>query len=90
MSAHTTTEICIERGIPMPGPDYHAKAASKFPFGDMQIGDSFFASAAGSKNVTTLRAQIHNAATYYRTAKVPGFKIATRREGDGYRAWRIA
>lgn len=43
----------------------------------MEVGDSFF--------VLSKR----NQSGYHATAKSRGVKITVRREGDGYRVWRI-
>jgi hypothetical protein len=78
-------EFKIEKGIPIP--EFNTK--SKYPFKDMQIGDSFF---APGKTVE----QMQNAATTYR--KKLGYKFVCRsakgpylngeEEIPGTRVWR--
>ena len=46
------TAFKVERGVPLPEPKGGPGAPAKYPFGDMEVGDSFFVPAAsyeGSK-----------------------------------------
>ena len=61
----------IEKGVPIPG------KRSKYPFAQMEVGDSFIESVA--KQVG-----IHSCARCF------GIKISTRKMGDGtIRVWRV-
>lgn len=68
--------ITIDKNVPMK----RARAQSKYPFGDMDIGDSFF--------VEKGRKQVACAASSY--GKRNRKKYAVRAEGDGARCWRTA
>ena len=62
----------IDKNIPTPG------KASKYPFSDMEIGDSFLAPAGTER---TVRAAAH---------KYVGAKFVTRTVREGLRVWRSA
>lgn len=69
-------EIKIDKGIPIP-----AKGAGrnrKYPFREMEIGDSIFTEKLG----TTSLIKNWESST--------GFKFTTRSENNGRRIWRIA
>jgi hypothetical protein len=68
----------IEKGVSL-----NTVRASKYPFRDMEVGDSFFVEGDGA------------AATLVRYASVneqrkSGKRFSTRRVEGGYRCWRIA
>lgn len=62
----------IEKGVPVP-------AMTKYPFKDMEIGDSFFI-----ENIDSVPIATYNAATRIK------MRAAIRKEGTGYRVWRVA
>jgi len=64
----------IDKDIPM-------EAGSKYPWRKMEIGDSCYVEKE-SMNST------RNSAYWY-GHRNPPFKIATRKEGKGFRLWRI-
>lgn len=68
--------IKIEKGVPLP--KRRGTKRSKYPFADMEVGDSFFFSET--------RERVSAAARAYgaRTKK----KFASRVDGDGCRIWR--
>lgn len=69
----------IERGIPMPN---NSKGARKFPFAEMEVGDSF---AAPSDKITSAR---QSAVAF---GKYHGIKFSCRKQEDGsIRIWRVA
>ena len=67
----------IDKGVPM-GPGKRRGRPRKYPFPDMEVGDSFF--VPNLKNPRPLFASC---------AKHVGMKAAVRAEGDGYRVWRV-
>lgn len=67
----------IEKGVPKPN------GKMKYQFGDMEIGDSFY---AHDKN----RQQLGSASYMYARKYAPSMKFAARTEGKGARIWRIA
>jgi len=71
--------IEIETGIPIPE-DNRGKKNRKYPFCDMQIGDSF--SMKGQTRVVA-------AASKYKREH-PGWNYTTRSDGTACRVWRIA
>lgn len=72
-------EIKIEKNIPIPNRERHV---SKYPFGKMKVGDSFFLLATD-----TNANKIRSAAAWYAVRN--GFKFTVRKEGEGVRCWRI-
>ena len=69
----------IEKNIPLPE---RKSREIKYPFADMQVGDSFYA----EKGWQT----VYNASTYFRkTRKLLNWKFRCAPEGDGCRIWRV-
>lgn len=68
------TEYKIEKGVPLIRP------RGSYPFGEMEVGDSFAISSAQRKNVSAA------AAAY---GKSHGRKYAVRKSVIGARCWRI-
>ena len=67
--------INIEKSVPIP----EGKTKPRiYPFSTMELGDSFFV-----KNGTSARA----AASHYSAGT--DRKFTTRKEGEGYRVWRV-
>lgn len=72
----------IESNVPPPSGDSGRPA--KYPWAEMKVGDSFrFDGAPGVRD----RISASSRAFAKRNA---GVAFVTRREGDGYRIWRIA
>lgn len=81
----------IEKNIPVPEVDYsRCGAPAKYPFKDMEIGDSFVVRIEDSE-CTTLDA-LRNAIYQYARRQIGADKVKSRRLDDktGYRVWRIA
>jgi hypothetical protein len=70
--------IKIDKGIPVPRKLHTGKTI--YPFHEMEIGDSFFASVT----VVTLKSSAVKHGYKY------GKQFTIRKEGDGARCWRIA
>lgn len=84
MAATNQTEFPIEQGVPIPRLAPHRL----YPFGDMDVGDSFFiALKEGEFKAMTIR-KVRSAASYY--GRRNGKKYVTRRVSGGLRVWRIA
>jgi|TARA_R110000868_G_scaffold102492_11_gene282233 hypothetical protein len=66
----------IEKGIPVPF------GKGRYPFYDMQVGDSFFAEGKEPHKVAS-------AAYQFSRKKALGAKYTARTEGTGTRIWRI-
>lgn len=62
--------IEIEKNVPVPS------NRTKYPFKDMEVGDSFFASQVNPRSLRTL-------AWRHRPKK-----FTVHKEGEGYRCWR--
>lgn len=70
----------IERGVPIPAPVRGRGRRSRYPFDDMQPGDSF--EAAGAK-----AGSLQQAAR--RVAMRTGWRFTTRQTETGARCWRV-
>lgn len=66
----------IESGIPV-APKAGAGRTAKYPWTDMKAGDSFFVPAKKSPPAPP------------KILTEQGQKFVSRRQGDGYRVWRI-
>ena len=75
--------IEIEKGVPLPkrsrGPG--RPRSGKYPFQQMEVGDSFLISNVASNSVACISG---------RWAKRTGFKFSQRKVEGGYRVWRVA
>lgn len=71
----SNSEFKIERNIPI-----HRHRHTKFPFAEMEIGDSFLLPDATSTNAAT---------PAYKWAKANGWKFTARKLEKGVRVWRI-
>ena len=71
--------IQIEKGVALPAKK--STRGSKYPFGQMEAGDSFY--VEGVKPST-----MSNTASRFAKAN-EGFKFSVRGEGEGVRVWRV-
>jgi len=65
--------VKVESGIPMP---------QRYPFKDMQVGDSFAVPPQAKRPSVTVAAK--------RFGDKHGMKFTIRKTPDGFRCWRIA
>lgn len=72
------TQFKIEKGVPAPTDGRNGKA--KYPWREMEVGDSFFIPGITS---TVLGGSIANA------RRRTGFEFVSRNEGGGVRVWRV-
>lgn len=73
--------LTIDKNIPIPTERTHS-TAKKYPFGDMEVGDSFL--VPGKKKVSQMGSTIPNARARY------GFEFTSKLEEGGLRIWRIS
>jgi hypothetical protein len=92
-----TTTFIVERGIPLPPRSYtFAGREAKYPFAQMEIGDSFevpISTYRSKRHVTTalVAATLNNCARGYAKTHKPYAKFATRKIGESsVRVWRTA
>jgi len=71
--------VSIRKGVPLPEPRKRGKPA-RWPFGVMDVGDSFAFPAADVKSVR---------AALRRHCKVHGGSYAVRQCAAGYGCWRV-
>lgn len=70
-------KIKIEKGIKGPA----TRMAGKYPFKDMEIGDSFLVPFESEMTIRTR--------AYHFGGTNPGFKFTVRKVQNGIRCWRI-
>lgn len=80
--------IKIDKNIPMPEPQYRAGRAAKYPWAQMERGDSFHLSCPETKTLDAFQRTLSRCGKVW--GKSRDRKFATRREGDGVRVWRVA
>lgn len=84
------TAFKIEKGVPLPRGS-HKGAAPRYPWREMEVGDSFFAPLSsyqcrsGEPTVEKYLLSMQRVAAGQREGS---FRV--RAEGDGVRVWRIA
>lgn len=67
----------IQKGIPV---TETRGTPRRYPWGEMEVGDSFFVPGMTTSNFGGRRTDAE---------RRHGIKIATRKEGDGVRVWRV-
>jgi hypothetical protein len=73
----------IESGVPLPEP---VSGRASYPFGSMNVGDSFFVAAAHDDLLA--RDRLASAASYFGIRNK--MKFARRKVDGGFRVWRLA
>jgi hypothetical protein len=73
--------IKIDKGLPLPTRKYGSGRPPKYPWGEMDVGDSFYAPGVRRQSMSglALRAQ----------KSLPGKKWAVRTVEGGVRVWRV-
>jgi hypothetical protein len=72
--------IAIERNVPLP-----PKMECKYPFRDLEVGDSFFVVVGQHETFEKVRARLMSSMRRQRPRQ-----FTMRTIGDGVRVWRIA
>lgn len=75
--------ITIEKNIPMP----EARSKGRYPYADMQVGDSFYLETKGVDEIGVAR-RLRGSSFLY--GKKSGAKFSVRKMDDGFRVWRVA
>lgn len=73
------SKIMVSRDVPIPPPEGGRGAVPIYPWRDIDVGESFV--HPGSRNAATAMIQ-------YAT-KQTGRRFTSRKEGSGYRIWRV-
>ena len=68
------TKVDLDRNIPLPNP------RQKYPYREMNIGDSFFVEGASLQNICNQN---------YRNGKTLNMSFIARSEDNGIRVWRV-
>ena len=82
------SKIKIEKNIPFMGNGKRGPDL-KYPFDQMNAGDSFFIELKKGQMHLSLQSSIHSAARRWAFRNMVESKWATKREGNGIRIWRI-
>lgn len=72
--------VDIDKGVPVPE---GAGRKGKYPWKDMKVGDSIY----GGEGHT--RASLLASATGWATRNNPTWRFTSRKDGAGYRIWRV-
>jgi hypothetical protein len=80
--------IEIEKNIPIP--DANPRPRRKYPFPDMEIGDSFHLQSQPRSSAKIAARMRHAACTYAKRHNRPELKFSIHRTTSGVRCWRIA
>lgn len=76
----------IEKGKPVPERSIRAK----YPFDQMEVGDSIFVQLRGEKdNLMKLQTSVNGNSRDWALRKKNDHKFVTKQEGKGVRIWRI-
>jgi len=75
----------IENNVPIP--DVHSKI--KYPWPEMEVGDSVFIEAEKGETPDTLKIKAGGSAAYYGRKTGKKFKTAFLRKENGIRVWRV-
>jgi len=67
----------IEKHVPRP------RGSGRYPFADMEVGDSFFISEKSRGEAARV------AARNFKIRNAPEWAFSTRKEGTGLRLWRV-
>ena len=77
----TSDEIKVEKGIPLPNPNFGKPNGAKYPFLTMEIGDSFLFPPNIKQPSAYIRA--------FLVRKNSQRKFATRKTAKGFRCWSV-
>jgi len=75
----------IEKDVAFP--EVHSKF--KFPWPEMEVGDSVLIKTGKSETVDSLKRKVKGAARYYGVKTSKRFRSLINREEDGVRVWRV-
>ena len=75
----------IEKGVPFP--EVHSKF--KFPWPEMEVGDSVLIKTGKAETVDLLKCKVKGAARYYGVKTGKRFRSLIDRDEDGVRVWRV-
>lgn len=75
----------IEKDVQIP--IVHSKY--KYPWDEMEVGDSVFFEADDGESIFTLKRRVGPAATYFGQQTGKQFKTLLMREDNGVRVWRL-
>lgn len=77
--------IKLEKGVPIP--ESPKSFASKYPWGQMEVGDSFLIPQIDNEPIQSTRERASKAVSYAKRHK--NINFCTRKVDGGIRVWRI-
>ena len=78
----TAPAFTIDKDVPPPTTGTGRAGQSKYPFAEMEVGDSF----AGTSDTATVRSALR----HWRTRNNSTRKFTVHKTATGYRCWRVA
>lgn len=82
------SEYKIEKDVPLR--ESRGGRRFKYPFPDLEVGDSFFVPLPAGKKLGRHQADMASVAILYRRKRGNGWDYTTRQEKGGVRIWRTA
>jgi len=79
----------VENGIEIPAPKRGRGRPPKYPWAEMEIGDSFFVEAQEGRSIENQQRSLSASGRSYGVRKHVGMKFRTRTVEGGVRVWRI-
>ena len=80
----------IENNVEMPKKCANNGSAAKYPFREMEVGDSFFVPAESAESAHRVQINISSSSVQMSKREGAGKKFATRKVEGGVRVWRTA
>jgi hypothetical protein len=77
--------VSIDKGVPIPGAHRAGGRQPKYPWREMEVGDSFFVPKPEGKDLRQLMARLASQACYYKP-----LIFTTRGVDGGVRVWRTS
>jgi hypothetical protein len=82
----------IESGVALPDVARHStrKGSTKYPFAEMNVGQSFLIPATSEDEVVKVESRLRGATLRYAKQQGGTVKFTVRAVNDGIRVWRVA
>lgn len=75
-------QYSVDKGVPLPNPRVRGGKLIKYPWDELQVGDSFFVPTGSVKNIQVMRSNCHQ------RSQRSKHRYIVREVTGGYRIWR--
>ena len=79
--------IGVDKGVPLPPASVVGRARRRYPWRELNVGDSFLVPIRKGQTVKALQRQIGSLADSIRNRS--GMRFTVRQADDGVRVWRV-